>query len=96
VRCSARFCFWQLLAATVQGDNIFKDVPPNTVCTLIDEGLVEDHTAKEACTALGLPGGYPAKEHSVPTMLLDQSQGHWQQHNAFFYFRMQLYVLAAG
>jgi hypothetical protein len=64
------FHFWQLYGDTVQQDLIFKVVPPDTLANLILEGQAEDLTAKEAHTALGLPRGYLAKEHSVPAMLL--------------------------
>ncbi len=95
-RCSATFRLRQLYAAALQEDQIFEDVPPDTLCDLIQEGLAEDHTAKKARTALGLPGGYPADEHSVPATLLRQYQSHWQQHDRLLYYQMQLYVPAAG
>jgi hypothetical protein len=94
--CNATFYLWQLYAATVQEDQIFKDLLPDTLADLILEGQAEDHTAKEARTALGLPGGYCAEEHSVLATLLCQYQSHWQQHNGLLYYRMQLYVPAAG
>jgi hypothetical protein len=96
VHCNATFCLWQLYAAAVQEDQIFEDVPPETLADLIIEGQAEDHIAKEARTVLGLPGGYLAEEHSVPATLLRQYQSHWQKHDGFLYYRMQLYVLAAG
>ncbi len=96
VRCNATFRLRQLYAAAVQEDQIFKDVPPDTLADLILEGQAEDHTAKEACTALGLPGGYLAEEHSISATLLRQYQSHWQQHDGLIYYRMQLYVRAAG
>ncbi len=71
-RCSAMFHLWQLYTAAVQEDQIFEDVPPDTLCNLIQEGLAEDHTTKEARTALGLPRGYPANEYSVLATLLRQ------------------------
>jgi hypothetical protein len=86
VRCSATFSFRQLYAAAVQEDKVFKDVPPDTLTDLIQQGQVEDHTAKEVCTALGFPRGYPAKEHSVPATLLCQYKSHWQQHNGLLYY----------
>jgi hypothetical protein len=90
------FRLWQLYAAAVQVDQIFKDVPPDSLLNLIREGLAEDYTAKEARTALGLLGGFPAKEHSIPTTLLRQYQNHRQQHNSFLYYQPQLYVPATG
>jgi hypothetical protein len=56
-RCSTTFRLRQLYTAAVQEDLIFEDVPPNTLCDLVQEGLAEDHTAKETRTALGLPRG---------------------------------------
>jgi hypothetical protein len=95
-RCNATFRLWQLYAAAFQEDQIFEDVPPDALYDLILEGLAEDHTAKEARTALGLPGGYEAKNHSLPAVLLRQYQSHWKQHDGLLYYRMQLYVPAAG
>jgi hypothetical protein len=57
---------------------------------------VEDHIVKEVHTALGLPGGYPAEEQSVPATLLCQYKSHWQRHDNLLYYQMQLYVPAAG
>jgi D-mannonate dehydratase len=71
-------------------------VPPDALYDLILEGLAEDHTAKEARTALGLPGGYEAENHSILTVLLRQYQSQWKQHDGLLYYRMQLYVPAAG
>jgi hypothetical protein len=62
----------QLYAAAVQEDQIFEDLPPDSLLDLIREGLAEDYTAKEARTALGLLGGFPAEEHSLLAMLLRQ------------------------
>jgi hypothetical protein len=70
-------------------------VPPDTLTDLILEGQAQDHTAKEAGKALGLPGGYLAEEHGVPAMLFRQYQSYWQQHDGLLYYQMQLYVLAA-
>jgi transposase InsO family protein len=95
-RCNAAFCLWQLYAAAVQEDQIFEDVPPDALYDLILEGLAEDHTAKEARTALGLPGGYEAENHCILAVLLRQYQSHWKQHDGLLYYRMQLYVPAAG
>jgi hypothetical protein len=88
--CNATFCLWQLYAAAVQEDQIFEDVPPNTVADLILEDQAEDHTRMEACTALGLTIGNSAKEHSILATLLCQYQSHWQQHNGLLYYYMQL------
>jgi hypothetical protein len=71
-------------------------MPLDTLANLILEGQAQDHTAKEAYTALGLPRGYSAKKHSAPAMLLCQYHSHWQQHDGLLYYQMQLYVLAAG
>jgi hypothetical protein len=68
-RCNAAFRLRQLYAAAVQEDQIFEDVPPDALYDLILEGLAEDHTAKETRTALGLPGGYEAENHSIPAVL---------------------------
>ncbi len=75
-RCSATFCLRQLYAATIQEDLIFEDMLPDTLCDLIEEGLADDHTAKEARTVQGLPGGYPAEKHSALTTLLHQYKSH--------------------
>jgi hypothetical protein len=56
--CNATFHLRQLYAIAVQKDQIFEDMPPDTLADLILEGQAEDHTMKEACTALGLPRGY--------------------------------------
>jgi hypothetical protein len=45
-------------------------MPPYTLCNLIEVGLVEEHTAKDACTAFGLLGGYWANEYSILTTLI--------------------------
>jgi hypothetical protein len=95
-RCNIAFCIRQLYAAAVQEDQIFEDVPPDALYDLIQEGLAEDHTAKEARTALGLPSGYEAKNHSIPAVLLHQYQSHWKQHDGLLYYQMQLYIPAAG
>ncbi len=94
--CNAAFCLRQLYAAAVQEDQIFEDVPHDALYDLILEGLADDHTAKEARTALGLPGSYEAENHSIPAVLLCQYQSHWKQHDGLLYYRMQLYVPAAG
>jgi hypothetical protein len=55
-------------------------MPPDSLLDLICEGLAEDYSAKKTRTALGLPGGYPAKEQSLLAMLLHKYQSHWKQH----------------
>jgi hypothetical protein len=85
-RCITTFRFRQLYAITVQEDNIFENVPPDTIADLILEGLAEDHTAKGVCLALGLPRDYPAKVHSVTATLLCQDRSHWQQHDSFLHY----------
>jgi hypothetical protein len=47
-------------------------MPPNTLANLILEGQADDHTAKAACTMLGLFRGYSVKEYSILAMLLRQ------------------------
>jgi hypothetical protein len=69
-RCSATFRLWQLYTATVQEDEIFKDVPPYTLTGLILDDQADYYTTKEARMAPGLPGGFSAKEHSVLATLL--------------------------
>ncbi len=71
-------------------------MPPDSLLDLICKGLAEDYTAKEARTALCLPGGFLAEEHSIPATLLCQYKNYWQQHNSRLYYRTQQYVLAAG
>ncbi len=95
-RCNIAFCIRQLYAAAIQEDQIFEDVPPDALYDLIQEGFAEDHTAKEAHTALGLPSSYEAENHSIPAVLLHQYQSHWKQHDGLLYYRMQLYIPAAG
>ncbi len=56
--CNTTFCLRQLYAAATQEDQTFEDVLPDTLTDLILEGQAEDHTVKEACMMLGLPGGY--------------------------------------
>jgi hypothetical protein len=84
--CNVTFHLRHLYAAAVQDDQIFKDMPPDILTHLILEGQAEDHTAKEARTALGLPGGYLAEKHGVPAMLLRQYQSHRQQHDSLLYY----------
>jgi hypothetical protein len=60
---------------------MFKDVPPDSLLDLIREDLAEDYTAKEARTTLGLPGGFPAENYSIPATLLRQYQSHWKQND---------------
>ncbi len=50
----------------------------------------------EVSTALGPPGGFPAKSHSILAMQLCLYQSPWQQHDVLLYYLMQLYVLAAS
>jgi hypothetical protein len=69
-RCNATFCLRQLYPAAVHEDEVFEDVHPDTFTDLIQQGQVEDHIAIEDCTALGLPRGYQAEEHSVSAMVL--------------------------
>jgi hypothetical protein len=88
VCCTATFYLKQLYGATYQEDEIFEDVPLDTLAGLIVEGQADLHTAKEACTALGLPRSYLAKEHSVIAMLLSQYQSQLQQHNGLLYYHM--------
>jgi hypothetical protein len=95
-QCNATFYLWQLYAAVVQEDQMFEDVPHDSLLDLICEGLAKDYTAKEARTALGLPGGFPAKNHSIQATLLCQYQSRWQQNDGLLYYHMQLYVLTAG
>ncbi len=95
-RCNATFRLWQLCAAAVQEDQVFKDVPPDSLLGLICEGVAEDYTAKKARTALGLPCGFLANEHSLPATLLCLYQSHWQQHNSLLYYCMQLYIPTAS
>jgi hypothetical protein len=71
-------------------------VPPDSQLYFIHKGLAEDYTAKEARTALSLPGGFPAKKHSILATLLRQYQSNWQQHDGLLYYCMQLYVPTAG
>jgi hypothetical protein len=66
------FCLWQLFTAVIQEDKVIKDLPLNTLCNFLICSLAEDHTAKEARTALGLPRDYPANKHSVLATLLHQ------------------------
>ncbi len=80
----------QLYTAAVQEDQIFKDVPSNSLLDIIRDGLIEDYTAKEARTALGLPSGFPVEEHSILATLLRQYQNHWQKHDGLLYYRIQL------
>jgi hypothetical protein len=94
-RCNTTFCLQQLYAAAVQADQIFEDVPPTTLTNLILEGEAEDHTTKEARTALSIPWNHLAEECSIPAMLLRKYQSHGQQHDRSLYYQMQLYVLTA-
>jgi hypothetical protein len=45
---------------------------------------------------MGLLGSYEAKNHGIPAVLLCQYQSDWKQHDSLLYYRMQLYVPAAG
>ncbi len=38
VRCNATFCLWQLYAVTIQEDQIFEEVRPDTLADLTLEG----------------------------------------------------------
>jgi hypothetical protein len=69
-RCNTTFCLQQLYATAVQENRNFKDVPLNNLTNLIIKGQAENHTARKACTALSLPEGYSAEQHSVPATLL--------------------------
>jgi hypothetical protein len=84
-RCNAVFCLRQLYAVAVYEDQIFEDMPPDALHDLILAGLAEDHTAKEARIAPSLPGGYEAKNHSIPAVLLRQYQSHWKHHDGHLY-----------
>jgi hypothetical protein len=95
-QCNATFHLRQLYAAVVQEDQIFEDMPPDSLLNLICEGLAEDYTAKEARTALGLLSKFPAENYSIPATLLRQYQSHGQQNNGLLYYCMQLYVPTAG
>jgi hypothetical protein len=95
-RCNATFRLRQLYAATVQEQQIFKVVSPDTLAKLILGGQADDHTAKEARTALGLPRGYAAEEYSFPATLIRQYQSHCQQYDGLLYYQMQLYIPAGG
>jgi hypothetical protein len=90
------FRLWQLYTAAVQEDHIFENELPDSLLDLICEDLAEDYTTMDARTALGLLSGFWAANHSIPATLLCQYQSHGQQHYGLFYYRMQLYVLAAG
>ncbi len=63
---------------------------------LIHDSLAEDYTAKKARNTVSIPSVFQAKNHSIPATLLRQYQSHWKEHNSFLYYRIQLYVLAAG
>jgi hypothetical protein len=80
-------CLWQLYAAVIQNDRIFEGVPLDSLFDFICEDLAEHYTAKEARTALGLPGGLSAEEHSIPAMLLCQYQNHWQHHYCLLHYQ---------
>ncbi len=71
-------------------------MPLNTLTDLILDSQAEDHTVKEVCITLGLPGGYLAEEHSILATLQCQYQNCWQQHDGLLYYCMQLYVLPSG
>ncbi len=84
--CNATFCFRQLYSATVQEDKVFKDVPPDTLTNLIQQGQVEEHITKEVRIALGFPRGYPAEKHSILATLLCQYKSNWQQHDSLLHY----------
>jgi hypothetical protein len=59
-RSNAAFCFRELYAAVVQEDQIFEDVPQDTLAELILQNQAEDHTTKKTHMALSFTGGYLA------------------------------------
>jgi hypothetical protein len=93
---NATFHLWQLYAAAVQEDHISEDVSPETLVNLVVEGQAKNNTTKEVYTVLGCPGGYSAEKPSVSATLLCQYESHWQQHNSFPYYQMQLYIPTDG
>jgi hypothetical protein len=95
-RCKVTFCLWQLYGVTVQEDEIFENVPRDSLADLILKGQADDFTMKKARTALGLPGDSLAEVYSVLATLLHQYQSHWQQHDSFLYYQMQLYSVTPG
>ncbi len=70
-------------------------VPPDTLKSLIVEGLKEDTCAKEAHTALGLLGG-GGLEHRVFASLLRHYQLYWSEQEELLYNKTLLYVPAEG
>jgi hypothetical protein len=95
-KCNAMFHLGHLYPAAVQEDQIFKDMPPDSLLYVIREGLADNYTTKKAGPALGPPSGFLAENHSILATLLCQYQSHWQRHNILLYYQMQLYVPAAG
>jgi hypothetical protein len=94
--CNAAFCLQQMYAPAVQEDQIFEDVPHDALYDLNQEGLAENHTAKEACTALGPLSGNEAENHTILAVLLPLYSSHRKQHHGILYYLMQLYIPAVG
>jgi hypothetical protein len=95
-RCNAIFRLRQLYATAVAEDEAFEEVTPDTLRDLIRESLKEDPIAREARTALGLPGGNLPNERNITATLLRHYQMHWRQHDGLLYHRTALYVPGAG
>jgi hypothetical protein len=90
------FRLQQLYAAAVAEDEAFEEVPPDMLRDLIRESLKEDLIAREARTALGLPGDDLPNKRNITATLLCHYQMHRRQHEGLLYHRTALYVLGAG
>jgi hypothetical protein len=95
-RCNAMFCLRQLYAAAVAEAEALKVVPPDALWDPICVSLINDPIAREARTALGLPGANSPNECTVTATLLRHYQTHGRQHEGLLYHRTALYVPGAG
>jgi hypothetical protein len=85
----------QLYAAAVADEDPYQEVLPDTLRSLIAEGLKTDIRAMEAHTALGLLGREGPKQ-SILALLLRHYQSHWSEQEGLLYYRTLLYVPTEG
>ncbi len=70
-------------------------MPPDTLRSLIAEGLKTDSRAREARAALGLLDGGGLGQ-GFTASLLRHYQSHWSEQEGLLYYRTLLYVPADG
>ncbi len=83
----------ELYAAAVADVDLYQEVPPVTLRSLITENLKKNAHSVEARAALGLLDG-GSQEESDSASSLHHYQLHWSEQEKLLYYKTLLYVPA--